>query len=132
MKSYPGNEGFLFGPLLAKDAEFKKKVAEGEVLPNSFVWILNELCAESREAGDPDFDATKNRVVSINVLGKVFIWITDPEAVGDFYNKHNADLTKHEMVAELFEPMFENIFGTMPTNEEWKVQRKAIAHMFFK
>ena len=36
------------------------------------------------------------------------------------------------MVAEFFEPLFKDVFGTMHTNDEWKTQRKAISHMFFK
>ena len=32
----------------------------------------------------------------------------------------------------MFEIMFKDVFGTMHTNEEWKSQRKAIGHMFFK
>ena len=28
--------------------------------------------------------------------------------------------------------MFDNTFGTMHTDDEWRSQRKAISHMFFK
>ena len=48
------------------------------------------------------------------------------------YNKHNANLDKNKLIAEVFETMFKDTFITMPSNESWKSRRKAVGHMFFK
>ena len=90
------------------------------------------LTEKTRQPGDPTIDATKNRVVAVNVLGSLFNYIQDPDVVQDIYNKHNPDMDRHKMVSEMLEPLFKDVFGTMPTNDEWKRQRKAISHMFFK
>ena len=114
------------------DPVYKEKMAKGEILPNLFVWMMGLLTEKTRQPGDPIIDATKNRVIAVNVLGNVFTFIQCPDAVQDCYNKHNQDMDKHKMVGDMFEPMFKEVFGTMHTNEEWKSQRKAISHMFFK
>ena len=36
------------------------------------------------------------------------------------------------MFGKVIEPMFSDVFLVMPTNDEWKGQRKAVSHMFFK
>ena len=77
-------------------------------------------------------DASKNRMLSVNLVGMVVTYIQDPDVIGDFYNKHNADMTKHGQVHKMFEPMISEFFGSMLTNERWKSQRKTISHMFFK
>ena len=130
--SYPGNENFLVGPIKDLDPVYKEKAAKGEVLPIIFTWMLELLTSDTREPGDPLIDASKNRVVAVNVIGHVMTFLQDPDAVSDFYNKHNVDIDKHDMSEDTFEPMFKDVFGTMHTNDEWRKQRKAIGHMFFK
>ena len=71
-------------------------------------------------------------MVALNLVGKVLIEVQDPEVVAELYNKHNPNMDKHELIGKVFEPMFKDVFLVMPTNDEWKSQRKAVAHMFFK
>ena len=132
MASYPGNETFLVGPLVGLSPVYKELSATGKVLPSIILWMLQPLTKDSRQAGEPLCDASKNRMVSVNLVGMVVTYIQDPDAIGDFYNKHNADITKHVEVHKLFEPMIDDFFGSMQTNDTWKSQRKTISHMFFK
>ena len=48
------------------------------------------------------------------------------------YNKHNSNMDKPPFFPEIIEPMVKDTFLVMPTNEEWRTQRKAVSHMFFK
>ena len=96
------------------------------------IWIMQKLTEETRQPGDPMIDATKNRMIVLNLIGKVITYVQDPEVVAEMYNKHNANLDKHPWLGDIFEPMFTDVFIVMPTNSEWKAQRKAVSHMFFK
>ena len=130
--SYPGNDTFLVGPLIALSPVYKELSATGKALLSIILWMLQQLTKETRQAGEPLCDASKNRMVSVNLVGMVVTYIQDPVAIGDFYNKHNADITKHTEVHKMFEPMNSEFFGSMQTNDMWKSQRKSISHMLFK
>ena len=93
---------------------------------------MSRLTEDTRQPGDPIIDATKNRMVALNYVGKVLINVMCPEVVHDLYNKHNANMTKHPIFARVMKPMFSDVFLVMPTNDEWRNQRKAVSHMFFK
>ena len=71
-------------------------------------------------------------MVALNLVGKIMIEVQDPEVVSDLYNKHNGNMTKHEMFRKVMEPFFKDVFLVMPTDDVWKGQRKAVSHMFFK
>ena len=93
---------------------------------------MSRLTEETRQPGDPVIDASKNRMVALNLVGKVMIEVQDPDVVADLYNKHNANMDKNELIGQVLKPMFTDVFLVMPTNDEWKNQRKAVSHMFFK
>ena len=58
--------------------------------------------------------------------------ISDPEVVQDMYTRMNKNIDKHPITAKIFEPMCKNVFPFMPSNEKWRVMRKAISHAFYK
>ena len=101
-------------------------------MPSAILWFMSRLNEDTRQPGDPIIDATKNRMVALNLVGKVLINVMCPEVVYDLYNKHNANMTKHPILGTVLKPMFSDVFLVMPTNDEWRNQRKAVSHMFFK
>ena len=92
---------------------------------------MSRLTEDTRQPGDPWVDASKNRMVALNLAGKVLISVQCPEVVADLYNKHNSSMTKHPINGKHIEAMFSDVFLVMPTNDEWRNQRKAVSHMFF-
>lgn len=48
------------------------------------------------------------------------------------YTRMNKNIDKHPITAKIFEPMCKNVFPFMPSNEKWRVMRKAISHAFYK
>ena len=80
----------------------------------------------------PAFDASKHPLVVLNVIGEGITIISDPDCVQDFFTSQNKNIDKHSVMAEIFDPMFKNVFPFMATNEKWRVMRKAISHAFYK
>ena len=101
-------------------------------MPGFMHYMLSLLTEKDRKEGDPIVDASKHRMVAVNLLGKPITLVQDPEVIADMYNKHNANLDKNKYIAEILDTYFRDTFITMPTNESWKTRRKAIGHMFFK
>ena len=65
------------------------------------LWLLSRLTEDTRQPGDPWIDASKNRMVAINLVGYVAIYVQCPEVVHDLYNKHNSSMTKHPLIGEI-------------------------------
>lgn len=122
----------MLGPLAKLGAEYNERIKAGEQMPTQFVWILQQLAKDTRQPGDPLSDPREHRMVAINSIGKVIIFVQDPVVLGDLIGKHNAFFDKHEMTGQIFEPLFKDVFGTMKTNEVWQSQRRTISHMFFR
>ena len=72
-------------------------------------------------------------MVVINFAGLLVTHVADPDVVQEMYTGKNSKLLdKDPLMGAMFDPMFSDIFPFMPTNQKWKDQRKACAHMFFK
>ena len=97
IKNYPGNETFLFGSVASLAPLYYAEVAK-QVMPQMLVWMMERLTEDTRQPGDPLIDATKNRMVAINLIGKVITVVQDPEVVAEMYNKHNANIDKHPWI----------------------------------
>ena len=68
-----------------------------------------------------------------NLAGMVVTFIADLDVAQDIYSgKGSQILDKIPLSAEVFNPLFSNVFFFMAGDEEWKKRRKAVAHMFFK
>ena len=84
------------------------------------LWAVEQLTAKTRKEGEPLCDASKNRMVAINFLGKMITFVQDPDVIQDTYNKHAKNLDKNPLIADIFEPMMKNVFGLMRTDTTWK------------
>ena len=109
--SYPGNTDSLIGPVSGleriyfADAKAKKTTVEG-ALPTALVWILQRLTEKTRKPGEPAIDASKNRMVALNMVGKVVTYVQDPDVINDMYIKHGQSLDKSTVIQEMYEPLF--------------------------
>ena len=60
----------MFGSVASLAPLYYAEVAK-QVMPQMMVWMMERLTEDSRQPGDPLIDATKNRMVAINLIGKV-------------------------------------------------------------
>ena len=107
--SYPGNDTFLTGPVKAMEVKyFNQAAANGRQspMPTALIWMLEMLTSNARKPGEPAIDASKNRMVTLNLLGKVVTYVQDPDVINDMYHKHSPSIDKSEIVGEQYEPMF--------------------------
>ena len=70
IKNYPGNDAFLFGPVANLVPLYIAEVAK-QVMPTLIIWMIEKLTEDTRQPGDPLIDATKNRMIVINLIGQV-------------------------------------------------------------
>ena len=129
--NYPGNEKFpmgVAGDLGAQRDEDIKKAPQ----PTALIYGLNKLTEKTRVPGEPAYRADKHPMVVYNFGPFVTTFIADPEVIQDFYTTKQKYIDKDNLIKDHFGPMFDNIFGTLPANTEWKKQRKHISHMFYK
>lgn len=120
IKSYPGNDAFLLGPMVRIGAEYNERNKAGEQMPTQMVWLMQQLTKETRQPGDPMTDARLHRMVAVNLIGKVITFVQDPVVLSDLIGKHNAHFDKHEYTFLLFEPLSKGAFATMKTDDVWK------------
>ena len=78
------------------------------------------------------YDASEHPVVVYNLNMIPLCEISDPDAIQDMYTTQQKHVSKHPYFADLFSPIFKDVFGLMPTSEKWRKERKAISHMFFR
>ena len=130
--NYPGNSTFLVGPTLSIEQEYQKRLKNREVIPVRLLFALNLLSEGKREPDEPPYNAQKIPMLAQAVIGKVLTHVADPQVIQDIYSTKNKFMNKSPLVYDLFAPMLKKFFGTMESNEDWRVQRKACAPMFYK
>ena len=82
--------------------------------------------------GMPKFDVSKHPAVVMNILCSVVLFVGDPDLVQEMWTTKVKHFTKHSIVVDLFKPIMFNHFVMLPTNEQWRTERKALSQMFYK
>ena len=132
IKSYPGNDTFLVGPVATVENEWQKRVAEGKRLSQRLLFGLELLTEKDQTPDLPKWNSSRFPAVAQIMIGKVFTFLSDPEAVQDVFVTKSKFLTKCWTNAAYFKPLTDSMFAFMPNDEKWKLHRKTAAPMFFK
>ena len=130
--SYPGNNTFLVGPVATVENEWQKRVAEGKRVSLRILFGLELLTEKDQTPDIPKWNSSRFPVVAQIMIGKVFTFISDPEAIQDAFVTKSKFLTKCQTNSDYFQPLAPTSFAFMPTNEKWKLHRKTASPFFFK
>ena len=65
-------------------------------------------------------------------MSGVRLYNSDPKVANDIFNKHNKNTDKIDETARLLGPLLGNSIIGAPTDEDWRLKRKACAHGFYK
>ncbi len=65
-------------------------------------------------------------------LDKICTHISDPEVVEEILTTKNKFVDKNVIVRDMFVPIFGNGWPVMKATDQWRVERKACAPMFYK
>ena len=100
-------------------------------MPTFMQYFFESFGDGEKKPEEPLFNVAKYPIVAFNYLGNALTLFSDPAIVQEIYTTHANNVDKTGWQNEFFAPMFKDAFGTLPTNDTWRVQRKQIAHMFF-
>ena len=92
--SYPGNDTFLVGPVATVENEWQKRVAEGKRVSLRILFGLELLTEKDEAPGIPKWNSSRFPVVAQIMIGKIFTFISDPEAIQDAFVTKSKFLTK--------------------------------------
>ena len=97
-------------------------------IPPPHIHLFDQM-TESKARDSFDWSSTK--VIASNVL-MPFIHVCDPEVVKDMLLTKNTQTDRPYLTLGSVANVFGHSFLVLPTNDEWKVKRKSLAHSFFK
>ena len=92
-------------------------------------WINDMLDPKGR----PDsYDGAEHPVLALNLASNIHLMVSDAEVAHDMLNAKNQLLDKSGITMACFSKLMGSSFLFSPTDEDWKIKRKACAHAFYK